>query len=135
MSGYCLVIYGITLYFCLATSRLQKLKCHHSLGRARNPASFITLRNSIRFCRSASLIFPFRTSSLSCVIWASIPKWSTLVPHRQGLSERILNVDVYRQSVVVKSAATVRVGDVFVFGCSFHYIPHLFCTDIGRAAS
>ena len=39
--------------------------------------------------------------------------------HRQGLSERILNVDVYRQSVVVKSAATVRVGDVFVFGCSF----------------
>jgi len=33
---HCLVIYGITLYFCFATSRLQKLKCHHSLGRARN---------------------------------------------------------------------------------------------------
>ena len=33
----------------LATSRLQKLKCHHSLGNARNPASFITFRSSIRF--------------------------------------------------------------------------------------
>ena len=33
--GLLSVGYGINLYFCLATSRLQKLKCHHSLGIAR----------------------------------------------------------------------------------------------------
>ena len=28
-------LYGITLYFCLASCRLHQLKCHHSLGNAR----------------------------------------------------------------------------------------------------
>ena len=61
-------LYGITLYFCLASCRLHQLKCHHSLGNARKPAVRMTLRSSCRFACSCFVIFPLCTSAASFVM-------------------------------------------------------------------
>ena len=44
--------------------------------------------------------------------------------HRQGISRFIQYADVYRQTVVVQSAATCGIGNIDILGGAFRYIPH-----------
>ena len=52
----------------------MKLKCHHSVRRALNPAWRMTRRSNSRLRRASGVSLPSFTISASLSIWANLPK-------------------------------------------------------------